>query len=135
VKKKYFHSVIWDNTVCLAASSSLPTPSLYLKAEGRFLKSEKKTGAIILDNIELGLIPNSDGPGLFMVRRMVHLPKICKAHLKRKVEQLEKVLILAIFFLFSSKKFLPILFKIQLLETSPQKQKEQRQKQLDVSFF
>jgi hypothetical protein len=30
--------------------------------------------------------------------------------------------------------FLPISFKIQLLENSPQKQKEQRQKQLDVSF-
>ncbi len=30
--------------------------------------------------------------------------------------------------------FLPI-FKIQLLETSPQKQKEQRQKQQDVSFL
>jgi hypothetical protein len=41
---------------------------------------------------------------------------------------------LAIFFLLSSKKFLPISFKTQLLETSPQKQKEQRQKQLDVSF-
>jgi hypothetical protein len=48
-----------------------------------------------------------------------------------------KVLIkhLAIFFPFPSKKFLPISFKIQLLETSPQKQKEQRQMQLDVSFF
>ena len=42
---------------------------------------------------------------------------------------------LAIFFLFPTKKFLPISFKFQLLETSPQKQKEQRQKQLDVSFF
>ncbi len=31
--------------------------------------------------------------------------------------------------------FLPISFKIQLLENSPQKQKEQIQKQLDVSFF
>jgi hypothetical protein len=43
-----------------------------------------------------------------------------------------KVLIknLPIFFLFPSKEFLPISFKIQLLETSPQKQKEQRQKQL-----
>ncbi len=37
--------------------------------------------------------------------------------------------------MFPSKKFLPISFKIQLLETSPQKQKEPRQKQLDVSFF
>jgi hypothetical protein len=37
---------------------------------------------------------------------------------------------LAIFFLFSSKEFLPISFKIQLLETSPQNQKDQRQKQL-----
>jgi hypothetical protein len=37
---------------------------------------------------------------------------------------------LAIFFLFPSKEFLPISFKIQLLETSPQKQKEQRLKQL-----
>jgi hypothetical protein len=37
---------------------------------------------------------------------------------------------LAIFFLFPSKEFLPISFKAQLLETSPQKQKEQRQKQL-----
>jgi hypothetical protein len=37
---------------------------------------------------------------------------------------------LAIFFLFPSKEFLPISFKIQLLETSPQIQKEQRQKQL-----
>jgi hypothetical protein len=51
-----------------------------------------------------------------------------------------KVLIkhLAIFFLFPSKKYLPISFNIQLLETSSQKQKEQRQKQLDVldvSFF
>jgi hypothetical protein len=41
---------------------------------------------------------------------------------------------LAVYFPFLSKKFLPISFKIQLLETSPQKQKEQRQKQQDVSF-
>ncbi len=56
---------------------------------------------------------------------------------KRKVERQVKALIkhLAIFFLLPSMKFLPISFKIQLLETSPQKQKEQRQKQLDVSFF
>ncbi len=56
----------------------------------------------------------------------------------RKVERQVKVLItnLAIFFLFPSKKYLPISFKIQLLVTFPQKQKEQRQKkQLDVSFF
>ncbi len=54
-----------------------------------------------------------------------------------KVEQQVKVLIkhLAILFLLPSKKFLPLSFKIQLLETSPQKQKEQRQKQLDVYFF
>ncbi len=47
-----------------------------------------------------------------------------------------KVLIkhLAIFLLLPTKKFLPISLKIQLLETSPQKQKEQRQKQLDVSL-
>ncbi len=52
-------------------------------------------------------------------------------------ERQVKVLIkyLAIFFLFPSKTFLPISFKIQLLETSPQKQKEQRQNQLDVSFY
>jgi hypothetical protein len=37
---------------------------------------------------------------------------------------------LAIFLQFPVKKFLPISFKIQLLETSPQKQKEQRQTQL-----
>ncbi len=37
---------------------------------------------------------------------------------------------MAFFFLFPSKEFLPLSFKIQLLETSPQKQKEQRQKQL-----
>ncbi len=37
---------------------------------------------------------------------------------------------MAIFFLFPSKEFLSISFKIPLLETSPQKQKEQRQKQL-----
>jgi hypothetical protein len=38
-----------------------------------------------------------------------------------------KILIehLAIFFIFLSKKLLPISFKFQLLETSPQKQKEQ----------
>ncbi len=30
---------------------------------------------------------------------------------------------------------MPISFKMQLLETFPQKQKEQRQKKLDVSFF
>ncbi len=41
---------------------------------------------------------------------------------------------MAIFFLFPRKKFLPISFKIQLLETSPQKQKKQRQTKLDVSF-
>jgi hypothetical protein len=37
---------------------------------------------------------------------------------------------LAIFFLFPSKEFLPISFKIQLLETSPEKEKDQREKQL-----
>ncbi len=42
---------------------------------------------------------------------------------------------MAIFFVFSSKKFLLISFKIQLLKTFPQKQKEQRQKQPEVSFF
>jgi hypothetical protein len=41
---------------------------------------------------------------------------------------------LAIFFLFHSKEFLPISFKIQLLESSPQKQKEQRQKQLGAGY-
>ncbi len=43
-----------------------------------------------------------------------------------------KVLIknLAVFFLFPSKEFLPISFKIHLLESSPQNQKEQRQKQI-----
>ncbi len=48
------------------------------------------------------------------------------------IERQVKVLInnLAIFFLFPSKMFRPISLKIQLLETSPQKQKEQRQKQL-----
>ncbi len=48
------------------------------------------------------------------------------------VERKVKVLIknLAIFFLFPSKEFLPIPFKVQLLETSPQKQKEQTKKQL-----
>jgi hypothetical protein len=40
----------------------------------------------------------------------------------------------AVFFLFLSKKFLPISFKLPLLETSPQKQMEQRQMKLDVSF-
>ncbi len=56
---------------------------------------------------------------------------------KGTVERQVKVLInhLALFFLFSSKKFLPISFKIQLLETSPRKQKEQEQKQLDFFFF
>ncbi len=39
---------------------------------------------------------------------------------------------MAIFFLFPSKEFLPISFKIQLLETSAQKQKEQRQKQQET---
>jgi hypothetical protein len=50
----------------------------------------------------------------------------------RKVERQVKVLIknLAIFFLFPSKEILPRSFKIPLLETSLQKQKEQRQKQL-----
>ncbi len=53
------------------------------------------------------------------------------------IERQVKVLIkhLAIFLLLPTKKFLPISLKIPLLETSPQKQKEQRQKQLDVSFF
>jgi hypothetical protein len=49
-----------------------------------------------------------------------------------KVERQVKILIknLAIFFLFPSKQFLPLSFKIQLLETSSEKQKEQSQKQL-----
>jgi hypothetical protein len=50
------------------------------------------------------------------------------------VEWQVKVLIknLVFFFLLPSKEFQPISFKIQALETSPQKQKqkEQRQKQL-----
>ncbi len=51
---------------------------------------------------------------------------------KRKVERQVKVLIknLAIFFLFPSKEFLPISFKIQLLETFSLNKKEHRQKQL-----
>jgi hypothetical protein len=40
--------------------------------------------------------------------------------------------LLAIFFLLPIKKFLPISFKIQVLETSP---KTEGKKQLDVSFF
>jgi hypothetical protein len=61
---------------------------------------------------------------------------VCTALPSRPMSHV-KVLIkhLAIFFLFPSKKFLSISFKIQLLETSPQKQNEQRQKQQDVSFF
>jgi hypothetical protein len=49
-----------------------------------------------------------------------------------EVERQVKVLMknLAIFFLFPNKEFLPLSFKIQLLEISPQKQKDQRQKQL-----
>jgi hypothetical protein len=38
------------------------------------------------------------------------------------------------FLSISQQDFLLISFKIHLLESSPQKQKEQRQKQLDVSF-
>jgi hypothetical protein len=55
---------------------------------------------------------------------------------RNKIKEI-KVLLkhLAIFYLLPSKKILPISFKIQLLETSTQKQKEQRQQQLDVSFF
>jgi hypothetical protein len=41
---------------------------------------------------------------------------------------------LDILFLLPSKKFPPISFKNQQLETSHQKQKEQRQNQPDVSF-
>ncbi len=50
------------------------------------------------------------------------------------MERQVKVLIknLAIFFLFPSREFLPIAFEIPLLETSPQKQKEQRQKQVSA---
>jgi hypothetical protein len=45
---------------------------------------------------------------------------------------IEEVLIkiLAVFFLCPSKQFSPISFQIQLLEYFPQKQKEQRHKQL-----
>jgi hypothetical protein len=45
-----------------------------------------------------------------------------------------KVLIknFAILFLFPSKEFLLISFKIRLFEISPQNQKEQRKKQLDA---
>jgi hypothetical protein len=51
---------------------------------------------------------------------------------KRKVERQVKDLIknLAIFFQSPSKEFLPISFKIQLWETSPHKQDEQRKKDL-----
>jgi hypothetical protein len=50
----------------------------------------------------------------------------------RKVERQVKVLIknLSIFYLCPSKQFLPISFQIQLLEYFPEKQKEQRHKQL-----
>ncbi len=56
---------------------------------------------------------------------------------KGTVERQVKFLIknLAIFFIFPSKEFLPISFKIQLLETSPQKQKKQRQKQLGTNIL
>jgi hypothetical protein len=55
---------------------------------------------------------------------------------ERKVEwQIEDLIKHShIFFLLPSKKFLPISFKIQLLETSSQKQKKQRQKAIDVYF-
>jgi hypothetical protein len=51
-----------------------------------------------------------------------------------EVERQVKVPIkhLAIFFLLPSKKLLLISFKIQLLEISPQKEKEQRQKQMSL---
>ncbi len=51
---------------------------------------------------------------------------------QRKVEQQVKVLIknLAIFFLFPSKKFLPISFQNSAVGNFSHKQKEQRQKQL-----
>ena len=67
---------------------------------------------------------------------LIKIRKILPSHPQRKVERQAKVLIkhLAIFFLLPSKKFLPISFKIQLLETSPQKQKEKRQKQVDTLF-
>jgi hypothetical protein len=42
---------------------------------------------------------------------------------------------LAIFFLCPSKQFLPISFQIQLLEYFPQKQKEQRHKQLGYTII
>ncbi len=64
--KKYFHSVIWDSTVCLAASSSLPTPSLYLKTEGRFLlrKSfKKKPGQLFETILILGVYLTVMGQG------------------------------------------------------------------------
>ncbi len=64
--------------------------------------------------------------------RCFSLSSLCVANTWRKVDRQVKVLFknLAIFFLFPSKEFLPMPFKIQLLETFPWKQKEQRQKQL-----
>jgi hypothetical protein len=55
----------------------------------------------------------------------------CSSYSESKVEHQVKVLIknLAIFFLFPSKQFLLISFKIQLLETSSLNQKERRKKQ------
>ncbi len=55
---------------------------------------------------------------------------------QRKVERQIKDLIkhLAFFFLLPSKKFLPITFKFGCWKPLSQKQMEQRQRQLDVSF-
>ncbi len=55
----------------------------------------------------------------------------------RKVERQVKVLIehLAIFFLLPTKKFLPISFKIQLLEISPQKTEGTKTKAARCLFF
>ncbi len=71
-----------------------------------------------------------------MILEAAIITTLCSPHRcvpVRKVEWQVKFPIkqLAIFFLFPSKKFQPISFKIQ---TSPQKQKEQRQKQLDDFF-
>jgi hypothetical protein len=62
-----------------------------------------------------------------------NIPRIEEGRVERQIKVLIKHL--ATFFLLPGKKFLPISFKNQLLETSTQWQKEQRQKQLDVSLF
>jgi hypothetical protein len=103
-----------------------------------FAKFQHGVLSLFSSKTQLSLMKTVSNETLFyiIIQVLTFVAPLYKHRPKRKEERQVNVLSkhLAIFFLFPSKKFLPISSKIQLLEISPQIQKEQRQKQLNVFF-